>query len=117
MYCKAQETMFSRSGCSGSVKDTCTALFKQVHETEKGKLSGSEICTGPIRETIVLYRQPLPTIETEANGDSMSAYERGPSLFGSLCWYKRQKGQLYRKMEARRASVSLEQLSYSQEGQ
>jgi hypothetical protein len=39
--------MFSHSGCSGSVKDTCSALFKQGHETEKGKLSGSE------RESIV----------------------------------------------------------------
>jgi hypothetical protein len=27
---------------------------------------------------------PLPTVETEANGDSRSPYERGPYLVGSL---------------------------------
>jgi hypothetical protein len=34
---------------------------------------------------------PLLTFETEANGDSRSTYERGPSLVGSLgsmCRYK-----------------------------
>jgi hypothetical protein len=37
-------------------------------------------------------RWPLPTIETEVNGDSGSPYEMGPSLVGSLglsCQYKR----------------------------
>jgi hypothetical protein len=36
--------------------------------------------------------RPLLTVETEANGDSRSTYERDPSLFGSLgslCRYKR----------------------------
>ncbi len=35
---------------------------------------------------------PLLTVETEANGDSTSTYERGPFLVGSLGWlcqYKR----------------------------
>ncbi len=35
---------------------------------------------------------PLPTVETEANGDSMSTYETCPSSYGSLrslCRYKR----------------------------
>ncbi len=40
------------------------------------------------------YREgwPLLTVETEANGDSRSTYERGPSLvglLGSWCQYKR----------------------------
>jgi hypothetical protein len=36
--------------------------------------------------------RPLLTVETEANGDSRSTYERNPSLvgsLGSLCQYKR----------------------------
>jgi hypothetical protein len=35
---------------------------------------------------------PLPTFETETNGDSRSTHGRGPFLVGSLgssCWYKR----------------------------
>ncbi len=49
--------------------------------------SEQDECTRETREG-----WPLLTVETEANRDSKSTNERGPSLFGSLgssCRYKR----------------------------
>jgi hypothetical protein len=38
----------------------------------------------PIQTRDTRERWPLPTVETEVNGDSKSTYERGPSW--SVCW-------------------------------
>ncbi len=62
-------------------------------------------------EPYELDQQEAMTIETEANGDSKSTNERGPSLVGSLgssCRYKRflsYRGCSYTKSPAGQAVV------------
>ncbi len=73
----------------------------------RGKAWERYLCTHIYRECCIDQHPPLPasvasrdaregwpllTVETEANGDSWSTNERGPSLVGSLalsCQYKR----------------------------
>jgi hypothetical protein len=55
---------------------------KDIQENMKRKLVSCSSCDGVPRET--RERWPLLTVETKANKNSRSTYERGPSLVGSL---------------------------------
>jgi hypothetical protein len=54
-----------QAALSGSVKDTCTAFFKQDHDSEKGKLSGSEYIGCPYR---LLKLRQMGTQEVHMKG-------------------------------------------------
>ncbi len=72
-----------------SVANDVTKLTILIAYYSSGKRYGFETTHARSREN--RDRWPLLTVETEANGDSRSTYQRGPSLVGSLGSSYRQK--------------------------